>query len=337
MLCARYLGRILHMGVSCQMRIRLLLFAMAWPTLIFGQSWAPFYPGSSLVPRDTDTATFHLRSLDSPRKILSFYEQQLKFIGFKVSKGEGTEGGWVKAEDAVTKKRSSLSVFVAASSEGTEILITLCCAPDEPTEDQVVNLLGKPNEEYACENVSTISSAFAGVVAPLCGLVRIFQGENQRIAKVARQDILDVGFRPFWSDSPALYLSYAKRGRELVFLGSSVGTLKELSAEVTKAVAETATSVPTVAAAAPSVVQQQAQYPAPQQQVQQQPESKHPKLERALGMILDVTAQVSLTTECPKIYRKPVVFMTANDVQWLQACNSNGYMLFGIYMYTGPR
>lgn len=319
------------------MRTRLLLFAMGWHALIFGQTWVPIYPGSSLVPPDTDTATFHLRSLDSPHRILSFYENQLKSIGFRVSAGVGTEGGWVKAEDKA-KKRSSVSVFTAASSEGTEILITLCCAPDGPTEDQVVNLLGKPSEEYGCENGSTISSAFAGVVAPLCALVRTFQAEGQTIAKVARYELLGAAFRPFWSDAPALYLSYAKIGEgTFLFLGSSVGTLKDLSAEVSKAVAETATNGPRVSASGPYIAPQQAQDAAPQQQAQQAPEAKHPKLERALGIIADAASQVSLTTVCPKIYRKPVVFMAANDVQWLQACNANGYMLFGIYMYTGPR
>lgn len=44
-----------------------------------------------------------------------------------------------------------------------------------------------------------------------------------------------------------------------------------------------------------------------------------------------------LSQACPAIYRKPLFFMTASDGQLLQACNANGFMLFGIYVYNGSR
>jgi hypothetical protein len=42
-----------------------------------------------------------------------------------------------------------------------------------------------------------------------------------------------------------------------------------------------------------------------------------------------------LTYACPRAYRKPVIWMTAADVQLVQACNANGFMFFGAYVYTG--
>jgi hypothetical protein len=42
-----------------------------------------------------------------------------------------------------------------------------------------------------------------------------------------------------------------------------------------------------------------------------------------------------LSHYCPQVYRIPLIFMDANAAQWLQACNANGFMLFGMYVYTG--
>lgn len=49
----------------------------------------------------------------------------------------------------------------------------------------------------------------------------------------------------------------------------------------------------------------------------------------------NAAAQFTLAMVCPRVYQKPIIFMTANDVAWLQVCNANGFMLFGIYVYTG--
>jgi hypothetical protein len=46
---------------------------------------------------------------------------------------------------------------------------------------------------------------------------------------------------------------------------------------------------------------------------------------------------VMLTHDCPRVYQTPLIFMNANDVQWLQACNANGFMLFGMYVFTGAK
>lgn len=58
---------------------------------------------------------------------------------------------------------------------------------------------------------------------------------------------------------------------------------------------------------------------------------------RILDRVADAVGQLSLGQICPSLYRKPMVYMSANDMQWLQACNTNGYMFFGLYVYTGPR
>jgi outer membrane protein assembly factor BamE (lipoprotein component of BamABCDE complex) len=60
-------------------------------------------------------------------------------------------------------------------------------------------------------------------------------------------------------------------------------------------------------------------------------------MEKVGNVALGVGVQYTLSQVCPDVYRKPMIFMTANDLQWLQACNANGYMLFGLYVYTGPR
>jgi hypothetical protein len=58
-----------------------------------------------------------------------------------------------------------------------------------------------------------------------------------------------------------------------------------------------------------------------------------------LGGVADKVISVAVSGyfswACPAVYRKSLLFMTANDVQLLQQCNANGFMLFGMYVYTG--
>lgn len=65
----------------------------------------------------------------------------------------------------------------------------------------------------------------------------------------------------------------------------------------------------------------------------------HPprNLDRSVGIALDIATRVAFVNVCPKVYRLPVLFMNANELQWLQACNASGFMLFGLYVYTGPQ
>jgi hypothetical protein len=53
--------------------------------------------------------------------------------------------------------------------------------------------------------------------------------------------------------------------------------------------------------------------------------------------VADVAGRLYLTHYCPQVYQKPVLLMTASDYQLLQACNANGFMLFGLYLYTGAQ
>jgi outer membrane protein assembly factor BamE (lipoprotein component of BamABCDE complex) len=61
------------------------------------------------------------------------------------------------------------------------------------------------------------------------------------------------------------------------------------------------------------------------------------KTDTVLGKVGQVADSLYFTSVCPAIYRKPALLMTAGDVQVLQACNANGFMLFGVYLYTGGR
>jgi hypothetical protein len=53
--------------------------------------------------------------------------------------------------------------------------------------------------------------------------------------------------------------------------------------------------------------------------------------------VVNAISGAYLTWACPGVYRKPVLWMTAADVQLVQACNANGYMLFGMYFYMGGK
>lgn len=65
--------------------------------------------------------------------------------------------------------------------------------------------------------------------------------------------------------------------------------------------------------------------------------SSHPKLAAFLEKADQVATQMTFSTVCPKVYRTPLILMDANAYQWLQACNANGYMLFGGYVYIGGK
>lgn len=53
--------------------------------------------------------------------------------------------------------------------------------------------------------------------------------------------------------------------------------------------------------------------------------------------VVDAAAGIVLTQACPALYRKPMLFLTTNDVATLRQCDANGYMLFGLYIYTGAK
>jgi hypothetical protein len=61
------------------------------------------------------------------------------------------------------------------------------------------------------------------------------------------------------------------------------------------------------------------------------------KAERVVRTVANSALALYLTQACPSLYRKPMLFLTGNDVQVIQQCNANGFMLFGLYIYTGPR
>jgi hypothetical protein len=59
------------------------------------------------------------------------------------------------------------------------------------------------------------------------------------------------------------------------------------------------------------------------------------KADTVVEKVANVASGIYLAAVCPGIYRKPALFMTAADMQSLQVCNANGFMLFGMYLYTG--
>jgi hypothetical protein len=50
---------------------------------------------------------------------------------------------------------------------------------------------------------------------------------------------------------------------------------------------------------------------------------------------MNAASAVYLGAVCPRIYRKPVIWMTAADMQLIQTCNANGFMVLGLYIYKG--
>jgi hypothetical protein len=57
--------------------------------------------------------------------------------------------------------------------------------------------------------------------------------------------------------------------------------------------------------------------------------------ETTAGKIVEVGARLYPTGACPAVYRKPALLLTAADAQLFQVCNANGFMLLGLYIYTG--
>lgn len=41
--------------------------------------------------------------------------------------------------------------------------------------------------------------------------------------------------------------------------------------------------------------------------------------------MIEISAAVEIANVCVQEYKKPVILMTGNDVQWLQWCSANGY------------
>lgn len=53
--------------------------------------------------------------------------------------------------------------------------------------------------------------------------------------------------------------------------------------------------------------------------------------------VANMASGIYLSAVCPRVYQKPVIWMNAGELQLLQTCNANGFMLFGAYFYTGPK
>ena len=65
--------------------------------------------------------------------------------------------------------------------------------------------------------------------------------------------------------------------------------------------------------------------------------SKKERFLAGLAIATAVAVGLSFEAVCSQVYRKPLILMTANDYQNLQSCNANGYMLNGVYLYTGGK
>ncbi|WP_321477230.1 hypothetical protein [uncultured Paludibaculum sp.] len=96
-------------------------------------SWVPEYPGSK--PEGTMAATgrnggggmVHFTTSDSVAKVLSFYQDELKSAGFKITSninGDSgdSKGGLITAENS--DSRHTVMVTVGSSDNGTQVAIT---------------------------------------------------------------------------------------------------------------------------------------------------------------------------------------------------------------------
>ena len=100
-------------------------------------AWLPSYPGSkpegtfSMSGSDaadrSEGGAAHFKTSDAGAKVLTFYQQNLKNAGFKITStfsGDSGEsrGGILTAED--TAKRRTVMVTVSSTSEGTDVALT---------------------------------------------------------------------------------------------------------------------------------------------------------------------------------------------------------------------
>lgn len=88
-------------------------------------SWVPIYPDSapenmsSAQTPQGDTNIFGFKTKDSPGKVISYYQDQLKSAGFSMTMvSSGEQGGMVQADNS--SKQRSLIVSVSSSDEGTQ-------------------------------------------------------------------------------------------------------------------------------------------------------------------------------------------------------------------------
>jgi hypothetical protein len=65
------------------------------------------------------------------------------------------------------------------------------------------------------------------------------------------------------------------------------------------------------------------------------PAQAGPSSSSVVDKVASVVDRFYLTYYCPKIYQRPLMWMTAAEYQLLQACNANGFMFFSMYFYTG--
>lgn len=100
-------------------------------------AWLPSYPGSkpegtfsmsgSDAANRSEGGAAHFKTSDAGAKVLTFYQQNLKSAGFKITStfsGDSGEsrGGILTAED--TANRRTVMVTVSSASEGTDVSLT---------------------------------------------------------------------------------------------------------------------------------------------------------------------------------------------------------------------
>jgi hypothetical protein len=100
--------------------------------------WLPAYPetepeGSySAQTREGDSGGFHFLTADTPNKVISFYEAELKQAGLSVTtnimQADGkTTGGFAVAEDS--NKKRNVYINAAVSQEGTRVNVAFSVKP----------------------------------------------------------------------------------------------------------------------------------------------------------------------------------------------------------------
>jgi hypothetical protein len=92
-------------------------------------AWLPVYPGSapqgtmSTQTPDASQNTYTFKTKDSPAKVISYYQDQLKGAGFSVTLvSSSDQGGMIQAEDSGQKR--NVIITAGPSSEGTTGSIT---------------------------------------------------------------------------------------------------------------------------------------------------------------------------------------------------------------------
>jgi hypothetical protein len=91
--------------------------------------WMPVYPGSSPTgtfssqTKDGSQSTFTFKTQDAAAKVMSYYQDQLKSVGFSINMATNTpQGGMVMAEDS--GKTRSVMLTAGGSGDNTDVSVT---------------------------------------------------------------------------------------------------------------------------------------------------------------------------------------------------------------------